>query len=154
MIRKPSYRVRWYPIIEKIVAGTRGAEVTQLLADLRKMYPGNPNPQTSGVYPRRIWNDEARIQLGLKPRNPDPTIRQPKSSPGQMPLFPEPPTDRPERPQSRRVKNSTKDAKATIERDTAKRRKPGGERKPAADPSANLPTMASRRARRVPSRQK
>lgn len=84
---KLTFRKRWYSIIAHLIDANRGLELKQLRKILRANYPGNPYSHTTGIYPLRVWRDECRIQLGLKPRRRDLAFPQPPSCPGQKHLF-------------------------------------------------------------------
>lgn len=85
--RQP-YRQRWYPIIAKLLKEHGKADLPEIRKILRSSFPGGRNQRKVRTYSYRIWLDEARIQLGLKPRDLDPSHRQPKSCPGQLSLLP------------------------------------------------------------------
>ena len=75
------------PVIARVIAEVGTEDMKALKAALRAAYPFGPYD----MHPRKIWLDEIRVQLGLKPvHEPKMTLIQPvKPLAGQGSLFDE-----------------------------------------------------------------
>ena len=58
-----TWRDKARPIIAAVIASHPSADTNSLKRALRKAYPWGPRE----YYPYKIWCDEVRVQLGLKP---------------------------------------------------------------------------------------
>lgn len=81
-----TWRDRARPIIQKVLADNYNLPPKMLRKKLREAYPFHER----AMHPYKIWLDEIRRQLGLKPERTKQkgSMRpQPKSLPGQLGLF-------------------------------------------------------------------
>ena len=76
------WRDRARPIIARVIADNPGLPVEELRKLISAEYPFGER----AMHPYKIWLDEVRTQLGLKPK-PNVKGSQVKSLPGQQGLF-------------------------------------------------------------------
>jgi len=81
-----SWRDRYTQLIARVISDNAGQPLAKVRKKLREAFPDGPRE----YHPYKIWLDECRVQLGLKPVKPKrvPLVKPPiPSAPGQKTMF-------------------------------------------------------------------